>query len=118
MAHAIRFEKSGGPDVLSWQQVEVGKPGQGEVRLRHTAVGLNYIDTYQRSAQSAEFFYSIKEPAPPKQPWLLDSRRGPAKKFHLAADVPAGAIWRTVRLSSFSNCASPSRSAIALAALR
>jgi NADPH2:quinone reductase len=49
MAHAIRFEKSGGPDVLSWQQVEVGKPGQGQVRLRHTAVGLNYIDTYQRS---------------------------------------------------------------------
>ncbi len=49
MAHAIRFEKSGGPDVLSWQEVEVGKPGQGQVRLRHTAVGLNYIDTYQRS---------------------------------------------------------------------
>src|SRR6201993_2280596 len=49
MAHAIRFEKSGGPDVLSWQQVEVGKPGQGQVRLRHTAVGLNYIDTYHRS---------------------------------------------------------------------
>ena len=49
MAHAIRFEKSGGPDVLSWQPVEVGKPGQGQVRLRHTAVGLNYIDTYQRS---------------------------------------------------------------------
>ena len=49
MAHAIRFEKSGGPDVLSWQQVQVGKPGHGQVRLRHTAVGLNYIDTYQRS---------------------------------------------------------------------
>ena len=49
MAHAIRFEKTGGPDVLSWQQVEVGKPGQGQVRLRHKAVGLNYIDTYQRS---------------------------------------------------------------------
>src|ERR1700740_1681515 len=49
MAHAIRFEKPGGPDVLSWQTVEVGKPGQGQVRLRHKAVGLNYIDTYQRS---------------------------------------------------------------------
>src|SRR5271170_5077537 len=49
MAHAIRFEKAGGPDVLSWQTVEVGKPGQGQVRLRHTAVGLNYVDTYQRS---------------------------------------------------------------------
>src|SRR5437763_9181824 len=49
MAHAIRFEKPGGPEVLTWQTVEVGKPGQGQVRLRHTAVGLNYIDTYQRS---------------------------------------------------------------------
>src|SRR6201994_2022127 len=49
MAHAIRFEKPGGPDVLSWQTIEVGKPGQGQVRLRHTAVGLNYVDTYQRS---------------------------------------------------------------------
>src|SRR6202023_685836 len=49
MAHAIRFEKAGGPEVLSWQEVEVGKPGPGQVRLKHTAVGLNYIDTYQRS---------------------------------------------------------------------
>ena len=49
MVQAIRFAKTGGPEVLEWQQVEVGKPGQGQVRLRHTAVGLNYIDTYQRS---------------------------------------------------------------------
>jgi NADPH:quinone reductase len=49
MAHAIRFEKPGGPDVLSWQQVEVGRPGQGQVRLRQTAVGLNYLDIYHRS---------------------------------------------------------------------
>ena len=49
MAHAIRFEKPGGPEALSWHQVEVGKPGQGQVRLRQTAVGLNYIDTYHRS---------------------------------------------------------------------
>jgi len=49
MAHAIRFANTGGPEVLEWQEVEIGKPGQGQVRLRHTAVGLNYIDTYQRS---------------------------------------------------------------------
>jgi NADPH:quinone reductase len=49
MTHAIRFAKPGGPEVLEWQQVKVGKPGQGEVRLRHSAVGLNYVDTYQRS---------------------------------------------------------------------
>src|ERR1700740_1218976 len=49
MAHALRFEKTGGPEVLTWQEVTVGKPAQGQVRLRHNAVGLNYIDTYQRS---------------------------------------------------------------------
>jgi NADPH:quinone reductase len=49
MAHAILFEKTGGPEVLTWQQVNVDKPGPGQVRLKHTAIGLNYIDTYQRS---------------------------------------------------------------------
>ncbi|MBV9900695.1 MAG: quinone oxidoreductase [Alphaproteobacteria bacterium] len=49
MAYAIRFEKTGGPEVLEWQQVEVGKPGPGQARVRHTAVGLNFVDTYQRS---------------------------------------------------------------------
>src|SRR5258708_10476133 len=49
MVQAIRFAKTGGPEVLEWQQVEVGKPGPGQVRLRQSAVGLNYIDTYQRS---------------------------------------------------------------------
>ncbi len=46
---AIRFEKTGGPEVLLWQDVSLAKPGPGEVRLRHTAIGLNYIDTYHRS---------------------------------------------------------------------
>jgi NADPH2:quinone reductase len=49
MVQAIRFAKTGGPEVLEWQQVEVGAPSTGQVRLKHTAVGLNYIDTYQRS---------------------------------------------------------------------
>src|SRR5689334_7739654 len=49
MPHAIRFHQTGGPDVLQWDEVEVGKPGPGQARVRHTAVGLNYIDTYHRS---------------------------------------------------------------------
>src|SRR5213082_2242116 len=49
MVQAIRFAKTGGPEVLEWQPVDVGKPGPGKVRLKHSAVGLNYIDTYQRS---------------------------------------------------------------------
>lgn len=47
--HAIRFAKTGGPEVLTWEEIEVGEPGQGQVLLRQTAVGLNYIDTYHRS---------------------------------------------------------------------
>src|ERR1700739_3837342 len=49
MVQAIRFAKTGGPAGREGQQVEVGKPGPGQVRLKHSAVGLNYIDTYQRS---------------------------------------------------------------------
>lgn len=49
MVHAIRIHKTGGPEVMQWEEVEVPPPGPGQVRLRHTAVGLNYIDTYQRS---------------------------------------------------------------------
>jgi NADPH2:quinone reductase len=49
MSYAIRFHKPGGPEVLQWEEVEVGKPGPGEARVRNTAVGLNYVDTYIRS---------------------------------------------------------------------
>jgi NADPH:quinone reductase len=49
MVHAIRFHKTGGPEVLAWDSVEIGKPGQGQVRLRQTAIGLNYVDTYFRA---------------------------------------------------------------------
>lgn len=49
MPHAIRFEQIGGPEVLRWEEVTVGEPAPGEARVRHHAVGLNYIDTYHRS---------------------------------------------------------------------
>ncbi len=49
MTKAIRIHQFGGPEVLAWEDVEVGAPGAGEVRVRHTAVGLNYIDTYHRT---------------------------------------------------------------------
>ena len=49
MTHAIRFHKPGGPDVLVWEEVKLGKPGPGEARIRHTAVGLNLVDIYKRS---------------------------------------------------------------------
>jgi NADPH2:quinone reductase len=46
--HAIRVHHTGGPEVLNWEEVEVGDPGPHEVLLRQTAVGLNYIDVYHR----------------------------------------------------------------------
>ena len=49
MVHAIRVHEAGGPEVLRWEEVEVGEPGPGQVRLRQTAVGLNYIDVYHRT---------------------------------------------------------------------
>jgi NADPH2:quinone reductase len=49
MPHAIRITQTGGPEVMQWEEVQVGDPGPGEVRVRTTAVGLNYIDTYHRS---------------------------------------------------------------------
>lgn len=49
MAHAIRVHEHGGPEVLRWEAVQVGAPGPGELRVRHGAVGLNYIDVYHRT---------------------------------------------------------------------
>ena len=48
MTHAIRVHETGGPDVLRWEEVEVGDPGAGQVTLRQEAAGLNYIDVYHR----------------------------------------------------------------------
>src|ERR1700742_2625048 len=46
---AIRFEKTGGPEVLEYRDVDLAPPAAGEVRVRHTAIGVNFIDTYHRS---------------------------------------------------------------------
>ncbi len=49
MTRAIRIHQTGGPEVLKWDEIEVGDPGPGQVRLRQSACGLNYIDVYGRS---------------------------------------------------------------------
>jgi NADPH:quinone reductase len=49
MSHAIRIHATGGPEVLKYEEVDVGAPAAGEARVRHTAIGVNYIDTYHRS---------------------------------------------------------------------
>jgi NADPH2:quinone reductase len=58
MAKAIRFHKQGGPEVLQLDDVQVGEPGAGQVRIRHTAIGVNFVDTYQRSG-----LYPMQTPA-------------------------------------------------------
>jgi len=49
MPRAIRIVETGGPEVMRLEDVEVGSPGAGEVQIRHTAIGLNFIDCYDRS---------------------------------------------------------------------
>ncbi|MBL8529087.1 MAG: quinone oxidoreductase [Burkholderiales bacterium] len=49
MAKAIRIHQPGGPEVLQLEDLEVGAPGDGQVRIRQTAIGINYIDTYHRT---------------------------------------------------------------------
>lgn len=60
MPHAIRFHQTGGPEVLTWEEVEVGAPGAGQARVRHHAVGLNFIDVYHRTG-----LYPVQLPAVP-----------------------------------------------------
>jgi NADPH2:quinone reductase len=49
MPHAIRVHEAGQPEVLQWEEVEVGEPGPGQIRLQQEAAGLNFIDVYHRS---------------------------------------------------------------------
>jgi NADPH2:quinone reductase len=49
MSHAIRIHAHGGPEVMQWEPFEAGEPGRGEVLIRQTAVGLNFIDVYERT---------------------------------------------------------------------
>jgi NADPH2:quinone reductase len=58
MAKAVRFHRQGGPEVLQLDDVQVGEPGPGQVRIRHTAIGVNFVDTYQRSG-----LYPMQMPA-------------------------------------------------------
>jgi NADPH2:quinone reductase len=60
MLGTIRFHQHGAPEVLQWESVEPGEPGRDQVRLRHTAIGLNFIDIYDRTG-----LYQVPLPAVP-----------------------------------------------------
>ncbi len=53
MSKAIRIHAHGGPEVLTYEDVDPGKPGPGQMLVRHTAIGLNFIDIYHRSGSIA-----------------------------------------------------------------
>ena len=59
MNHRIQFQATGGPEVLQWVEAPLADPGPGEVRVRNTAIGVNFIDIYQRLG-----FYPVTLPAP------------------------------------------------------
>ena len=58
MSRAVQIAKTGGPEELNIADVQVGEPGPGEIRIRHKAVGLNFIDVYHRTG-----LYPLKMPA-------------------------------------------------------
>jgi NADPH:quinone reductase len=60
MTGIIRFHQTGGPEVLRWESVDVGEPARDQVRLRQSAVGLNFIDVYERNG-----LYQVPLPATP-----------------------------------------------------
>jgi NADPH2:quinone reductase len=69
MVKAIRVHKAGGPEVLRLEEIEVGAPGPGEARLRHLAIGLNYVDTYLRAGTGA--YGDTDKPYPLDYPAIL-----------------------------------------------
>ena len=62
MVHAIRFHEAGGPDVMKWEEVQVGDPGPGEIRVKQTAFGVPYAADSEKLAQSLGSKYLLPAP--------------------------------------------------------
>jgi NADPH2:quinone reductase len=101
---AIRFDRTGGPDVLSWTEVGLSPPGAGELLVRHTAVGLNFVDTYFRSGLyparlpsglGTEAAGVVEAVGPGVAGWAVGDRlayaTGPLGAYSERRTVPAGA---------------------------
>jgi NADPH2:quinone reductase len=92
MPHAIRVYEYGGPEKLRWEEIQVSAPGEGQVLVRNTAVGLNFVDTYQRSG-----LYQIPLPFTPgaEGAGVIEAVGPKVKEFkvgdHVAYSSPIGA---------------------------
>jgi hypothetical protein len=82
--NAVRIHKNGGPEELRYEEVEVGEPGPGEARIRHTAIGLNFTDIHHRTGRYpvAEFPHVI----PPFDLFRLN-RMGSLDVSHLLLEL-------------------------------
>jgi NADPH2:quinone reductase len=103
-SRAIRFDRTGGPDVLDWAEVDVPPPGPGELLVRHTAVGLNFVDTYFRSGLyparlpsglGTEAAGAVEAVGPEVEGWAVGDRlayaTGPLGSYSERRTLPAAA---------------------------
>jgi NADPH2:quinone reductase len=107
VTRAIRFDRTGGPEVLDWVEVDVASPGAGEVVVRHTAVGLNFVDTYFRSGLypartpsglGNEAAGVVEQVGPDTPGWSVGDRvaygTGPIGAYAERRTMPASALVR------------------------
>ena len=105
--NAIRFERTGGPDVLTWAEVDLPEAGRGELSVRHTAVGLNFVDTYHRSGLypielpgglGVEAAGVVEEVGPGLDGWSVGDRiayaTGPIGAYSERRVIPASRVVR------------------------
>ena len=98
MSKAIRIYKTGSSDEMKWEDVDVGTPGAGQIRIRHTAVGLNFLDVYQRSGMYAG----------DKFPVILGNEGAGVRRNKYMAVRPfsiiAAAVWSSTPSGVFTTC--------------
>src|SRR5438132_2627267 len=105
MTKAIRFEKAGGPEVLKFEDVDLPPPPAGQARVRHTAIGVNFIDIYHRSGLyplplpsglGLEAAGIVEALGPGVTQWNIGDRvaygTGPLGAYSEVANVPADRV--------------------------
>ncbi|KAJ6824688.1 uncharacterized protein M6B38_379325 [Iris pallida] len=91
MVKAIRVHELGGPEVLKWEDVEIGEPKEGEVRVKNKAVGVNFIDIYFR--KGVRFFPDKMPFTPGMEAVGVVTAVGPSTTGRKIGDVVAYAGW-------------------------